>query len=233
MLEYNKSQTEMDVASYLNPSKAQHYKLEKNFAIPEPLGYVIIYPQWEIAFIPQILREINVKVTKDTKNSIELILLSGQKDNLAVNIWLDPALNFPMRFLEIYQSNTSKTGDLIEKSIILDKFINIKGVKFPTYYETSDSQVNVNDQGVLKGKGTIKIDNITITDNSKPTPFSFKAKIPNGTKAVLFDAQQIQHVWMDGELFPRRTKWHYVSFKAITNLFRDRKNRGFGLLRWG
>jgi hypothetical protein len=104
--------------------------------------------------------------------------------------------------LEIHQSNTSQIGDLIDKSIVLDKFISVKGVKFPTYYDYSDSQV-VPNQKVLKGKGTTKIDNITITDNSNPKPFSFKTKIPNGTKVILFDAQQIEHVWMDGKIVPK------------------------------
>jgi hypothetical protein len=203
MLEYNKSKTEMDLASYLNPLNAKHYKFEKGFvALPELLGYVVIYPKWEIAFIPQLLREMNIKVTKDTKNGIELILLAGQKDDLEMNVWLDPAQNFLMRFLEIHQSNTSQIGDLIDKSIVLDKFISVKGVKFPTYYDYSDSQV-VPKQKVLKGKGTVKIDNITITDNSNPTPFSFKTKIPNGTKVVLYDAQQIEHVWLDGKIVPK------------------------------
>jgi hypothetical protein len=202
MLQYNKSKTEMEVFSYLNPSNAKHYKLEKNFAIHELLGYVVIYPKWEIAFIPQLLREMNVKVTKVTKNEIELILLAGQKDDLEMKVWLDPAQNFLMRFLEIHQSNTSQIGELIDKSIVLDKFISVKGVKFPTYYDYSHSQV-VPNQKVLKNRITIKIDNITITDNSKPTPFSFKTKIPNGTKAILFDDQKIQHVWMDGKIVPK------------------------------
>jgi hypothetical protein len=201
-LNYNKSKTEMELFSYLNPSNAKNYKLEKNFVIPELLGYVVIYPKWEIAFIPQLLREMNVKVTKVTKNGIELILLAGQKDDLEMKVWLDPAQNFLMRFLEIHQSNTSQIGDLIDKSIVLDEFISVKGVKFPTYYDYSDSQV-VPNQKVLKGKGMLKINSITITDNSNPTPFSFKTKIPNGTKAILFDAQQIEHVWMDGKIVPK------------------------------
>ncbi|MDR1493396.1 MAG: hypothetical protein LBT05_11840 [Planctomycetaceae bacterium] len=105
-----------------------------------------------------------------------------------------------MRFLEIHQSNTSKTGELIEKTIVLDKFIDVKGVKIPTFYENSNSQVNVNDKGIFKNRISIKLDNISIIDNSKPTPFSFKTKIPNGTKATLFDAQQIEYVWMDGKI---------------------------------
>jgi hypothetical protein len=171
--------------------------------ISELLGYMSAYPVLDNTFIPEFLRKINPKATKSNKNGRELILLSGQKNNMVINVWLDPAQNFLMRFLEIHQSNTSKTGEIIEKSIVFDQFIDVKGVKFPTYYETANSQVNVNDQGVLKTKIATKIDNITITDNSNPTPFSFKAKIPNGTKAVLFDAQQIQHVWMDGEIVPK------------------------------
>jgi hypothetical protein len=202
MLQYNKPQTDMELFSYLDPSHDKNYALETNFTIPELFGYISAYPVLENAFIPTFLRNINTTVTKDSKNGTELILLSGQKDNMTIKIWLDPAQNFLMHFLEVSQSNTSKTGEMIKKAIVLDKFIDVKDVKFPTFYENSSSQVNVNDKGIFKNTISINLDNISITDNSKPKPFSFKTKIPNGTKAVLFDSQQIQYVWMDGKIEP-------------------------------
>jgi hypothetical protein len=203
LLQYNKSKTEAELFSYLNPSKAKNYKLESNIPLPGVLGYIFAYPLFDGVFIPHLLRSLNPQVTKDTKNSMELILLSGKKDNITIKVWLDPAQNFLMRFLEIHQFNTSKTGDTITKSIVLDKFIDIQNIKFPTYYEISNSRGHINNKEISKGVIAAKLDNITITDNSNPTPFSFKTKIPNGTKAVLFDAQQIQYVWLDGEIVPR------------------------------
>jgi hypothetical protein len=199
-LQYDKSKTHLELFGYLDPSKNKNYKLTQGFVIPELFGYTSAYPVLENAFIPAFLRSIRITATKDNKNGTELILLSGQKGDMTIKVWLDPAQNFLMRFLEIHQSNTSKTDEMIEKTIVLDKFIDVKGVKVPTFYENSSSQVNVNNKGSLNDKYSIKLDHITIENHSKPKPFSFKTKIPDGTKVVLFDAQQIQYVWMDGKI---------------------------------
>jgi hypothetical protein len=201
MLEYNKSKQQIQLFAYLDYTKNDGgHTLENTFVSGEILGYM--HASSLHSYIPNFLKSINVAVEKNTKEGVELILLSGRKKDITIKIWLDPQY-YHMRYMEIRNHSASKTYDFVELSIVLDKFIDINGIKFPLYYEHSSSYININDTGIFKNKITRKLNNIVITDNSKPKPYSFKAEIPNGTKVVLFDSQQIEYVWLDGKIVPK------------------------------
>jgi len=195
--------TSLTVNSYLDFSKAIGFTIESFFPVQELLGRIGIHPPLETNFLPDLLRSMNLVVSKGEKSGFDLFLLSGNKENISINAWFDPDQGFALRFLDISQKNASKTGETIMKSVVLGQFIDVKGVGVPTLYEQSLQQVNVNNMGVHESQIAYVIYDIDILDSRVSGPFKFETIVPNGTKSVLYDSPNIQYVWCDGKIVPR------------------------------
>ena len=202
---FNKpNEGDMTIFGYLDNAKIENYSIDGFLDVPALCGYASgIYPPLITRYIPELLRDFRPVPSPDRRNGTDLILVSGTKDNISIKAWFDPAQNYPLVSLEINQKEASD-GETITMTISFDKFIDVNGVKVPTFYESFHSMVYMKDpSGVYNSKFATEIKNITITENSNPTPFSFQTKIPNGTRAVLFDAQQIEYIWLDGKIVPK------------------------------
>jgi hypothetical protein len=190
---------------YLDNSNIENYSIDDFLDVSALVGYASINPPLNTRYIPDLLREFHPKSSLDRSSGTDLVLLSGARGAVSIRAWLDPARNYLLKSLEIKQTGASKSGETIAMMFSFDKFIDVSGIIVPTFHEYSHSMVSIKDgvQGTYDGRISTVISNINIADNSKPTPYTFQTKIPNGTRAVLFDAPQIQYIWLNGRIVPK------------------------------
>lgn len=201
----NSSEKGLTIYSYQDPSQMKNRPpwANRSATAPALFGYVTVYPNLSDEYIPAILRSMDLKVTHEVKNGFDAILLHGQKEGFDIQCWLDPAQQNCLRVLEMRNINAKNTGEFAYFEVRFDKFITVNGVPFPTLCYNKISQVNVDNKGILDSEFTIAFDDVDIWDESDPKPFPFVTEIPNGSKAVLLDVQQIEHIWLDGEVVPK------------------------------
>ena len=194
---------ELIVYGYLDNSNIRNFNMDSYLGVPELSGYTSFRPPFETRYIPDLMRSFRLTASLDSRDGTDLVVLSGVRGRVSIRAWFDPAQSYLLKFLELKQENASD-GEMIVKTVSFSKFIDVNGVKVPTFYEYFHSMVFLRSPNRIdESKITIVIDNITIADNSNPTPYSFQTKIPNGTRAVLMDAQQIEHIWYDGKVVPK------------------------------
>jgi|GEM_PF-4639210 len=190
---------------YLDNSNIENYSMDDFLDVSALVGYTNINPPLSTRYIPNLLREFQPKSSLERSNGADLILLSGTRGAVSIKAWLDPTQNYLLKSLEIKQADASKSGDTTTMMFSFDKFIDVSGVRVPTFHEYFHSMVSVKDgiQGIYEGRISTVISNIKIAENTSPAPYSFQTRIPNGTRAILFDAQQIEHIWYDGKIVPK------------------------------
>jgi len=195
----------MTLFGYLDNSNIENYSMDDFLDVSALVGYTNINPPLNTRYIPDLLREFQPKSSLDRSNGTDLILLSGMRGAVSIKAWLDPTQNYLLRSLEIKQADASKSGDTVAMVFSFDKFIDVSGVRVPTFHEYFHSMVHIKDgiQGIYEAKISTVLSNIKISENASPTPYLFQTKIPNGTKAILYDAQQIEHIWLDGKIVPK------------------------------
>jgi hypothetical protein len=202
----DKSKEEDDILllTHKDPAKDTR-KLHDDVIAPELLGFVHFGEPLGRFVVVELLESIQAKISKGRKNGIDLVLITGTKTdvNLNVEAWFDPAQKFALRGMSLTRTGAIKPGDIVSYSFFFDKYTVVKSVPLPTECHWTLKQINPDNGKEHVENETTYFSDFSIADNSNPQPFAFVTEIPNGTKVIAKDARHIDHVWFDGKIVPR------------------------------